>query len=169
MFIYLKIFTAFVSFKIAASFGKCKTDLVPSDADATAGEVTAILANFIQFNVARQISDAESSVANKPSVFSVLMMSSKNKQNLPAKFNDENNNKNKLKNSLIGWLQYTNVGWSVQEADLLGVQFINTTSSVLWDIDGNHATLKQRGFGVPDTFSQFSGFNQPELKKKEKN
>ena len=69
MFIYLKIFTAFVSFKIAASIGKCKTDLVPSDTAATAGEVTAILANFIQFNVAREISDAESSVAKQTKCF----------------------------------------------------------------------------------------------------
>ena len=55
-------------------------------------------------------------------------MASKDKTKLPDK-------RKAKKNRLIDWLQSNGIGWSLQEKDFLGVQFINTLSSVLWDID----------------------------------
>ena len=161
----------FNTLSIQGSVGKSKTDLTQVDMNATIGEVTGILGSFIEFNVAatsesNEYDDDDSSRA-QTSAFSVLKMASTDKTKLPDKFK-ETTERNKLKNSLIDWLSTENVGWSLQEKGFLGVQFVNTLSSVLWHIDGNHATLSQRGCRIPDAFTEFSGYNNPESHKKRK-
>lgn len=39
---------------------------------------------------------------------------------------------------------------------------------MLWYVDGNFATLHERGCSVPSSLQQFQGYNQPELRKKRK-
>lgn len=78
------------------------------------------------------------------------------------------NKQAQLRNDIIEWLHEQKVGWSSSESESLGVQFINTLSSALWEIDGNHHTLDSRGFGVPKDLANFQGYNKPELHKKRK-
>ena len=160
----------FNTVKICASVGKTKNEQTPVDLNATIGDVVSVLGNFIDFNVTRTDEGTGPSAANqheKKSCFSVLMMASADKTNMPEK-REEKTSREKLKNALIDWLVSSGVGWSLQEKEFLGMQIINTLSSALWDIDGNHSTLSQRGCGIPDAFGKFAGFNQPELHKKRK-
>ena len=111
------------------SVGKSKTDLTQVDMNATIGEVTSVLGSFIEFNVAEtcESKDDSSSSSGQTTAFSVMMMASSDKTILYICHN-ETTARNKLKNSLIGWLSTKNVGWSLQEIGFLGVQFINTLS-----------------------------------------
>ena len=122
------------------------------DVNATVSDVVGVLGNFSvsKENVKVENTDLE----KQKNSFSILILTAKEKTKLPDKWN-ESSERNKLKIRLIDWLQSNGVGWSLQEKDFLGVQFINTLSSVLWDIDGNQSTLSERGCGVPGAFSVF--------------
>ena len=49
-----------------------------------------------------------------------------------------------------------------------GKQLVRTLCNVLWYIDGRHDTFSSRFCNIPDIFSQFQGFNRPELSKHRK-
>lgn len=99
--------------------------------------------------------------------FYFFYISIKDYNHLPKKWNDVTKQA-QLRNDIIEWLHEQKVGWSSSESESLGVQFINTLSSALWEIDGNHHTLDSRGFGVPKDLAKFQGYNKPELHKKRK-
>ena len=112
-------------------------------------------------------SSSQTDATIKPSAFGILLRASRRKTCLSEKIK-ETNEKEKLKNDLIDWLQTNGVGWSLDENNFLGKQFINTLSMVLWEIDGNHKALSDRGCALPLPLVTFSGYNIPELRKKRK-
>ena len=52
----------------------------------------------------------------------------------------ERNNKDKLFNTLIDYLENHGLFWRADEVDLLGVNFVKSLCEVLWYIDGHHDT-----------------------------
>ena len=155
--------------RITCYVGKSKDDVsIPVDVVSTIGEVTSVLGSFLKFDVEPIIEELDEPCSSKKDAFHTLMMTSRDKNNLPEKKNEDNNKKHRLWNMVLDMLRENNVGWSLQEKQFLGIQFFNTVTDVLWDIDGNHDTLSSRGCGVPMIFKPFTGFNCPEKRKKRK-
>ena len=157
------------SAQVSPSMGKSKTDdKVPVDSTTTLGEATSIVGHYIDFNVEKLDEPESSSSENqRPTAFDMLLQAARDKTHLPDRY-PELNKKDKLKNDLICWLETNKVGWSADEKSFLGKQFINTVCTVMWEIDGNHKTLSDRGCSVPQALSKFTGYNLPELRKKRK-
>ena len=45
---------------------------------------------------------------------------------------------------------------------------VQAIRDLLWYVDGSHATLSERGCGVPDLLQKFVGYNRPEQHKHRK-
>lgn len=162
--------TEYNSTRIKPAIGKSETDkMIPIDMMTTIGEATSIVGHYLDFNLEKLDDPEPSTSGNQPkSAFDILLKTARDKSCLPDKFS-ELNKRDKLKNDLIDWLQTSKVGWSYDQKSFLGKQFINTLSTALWEIDGNHKTLSDRGCPVPQQLSQFTGYNVPELRKKRRN
>ena len=78
------------------------------------------------------------------------------------------NRKLDLKNDILSWLGSNKLGWTADEADEQGHNFVNTLADVLWAIDGHEKTLQDRGCGVPDMMNHLKGYNKLELTKHKK-
>ena len=80
----------------------------------------------------------------------------------------ERNNKDKLFNALVDYLEEHGLFWRADEVDSFGVNFVKSLCEVLWYIDGHHDTLHGRGCSIPTCFVTFQGFNVPERSKHRK-
>ena len=101
--------------------------------------------------------------------FSVLLQAAKERSHVPTKYTiKQPNAKLTLKNDVIEWLAQNQLGWEKAFAESVGRTFVNTLADVLWYIDGNFATLHDRGCGVTACFESFQGYNKPEERKKRK-
>ena len=78
----------------------------------------------------------------------------------------ERNRKDSLYNELIMFCSTKNLQW--QEPEKYGKPFLIDLCNTLWYIDGHHHVLKSRSCPIPSMFSQFVGFNKPELSKHRK-
>jgi len=86
---------------------------------------------------------------------------------LPSKVN-EKNNKDKLFNALIDYLEEHGLFWRADEVDSFGTNFVKSLCDVLWYIDNHHNTFSDRSCPIPRCFVSFQGFNIPERSKHRK-
>ena len=90
----------------------------------------------------------------------MLMQSSRSCHALPQKWKVVlPNRKLDLKNDIIDFLDKKKLGWSASYSQQCGKSFVNMLADVMWNIDGNHHTLHDRGHGVPALLGQFKGYN----------
>lgn len=150
-----------------AYVGKRKDELFQVDSLCTIEDVYGTLGHFVEFVLEEEKFEQSSQHLSGTNAFSVLLQGAKSRSCLPSQF-IVNNNKDKLKNDVISWLEKNKVGWSKDLAQTQGNKFVNILSNILWDIDGNHSTLASRGYGVPAILTQFEGYNKPEMRKRKK-
>lgn len=151
--------------------GRNKTDMIPVNSQCSVGEVVSSLGQYIDFAVSKAVAGETGPLLLPPArdAAAVLMQSSHSTCSLPKKWTIASPNKKlDLKNNIIGFLAKNKLGWSAAYAEQCGKAFVNILSDVLWYIDGNHHTLKDRGHGVPALFEAFQGYNKPEGNKKKR-
>lgn len=84
-------------------------------------------------------------------------------QRIPAR-----TKKDDLYNAIIDLLEQMDLTLTSMEASGGGKQLVRALCNTLWYIDGRHETFSDRSFNIPDVFSQFQGYNRPELSKHRK-
>ena len=77
------------------------------------------------------------------------------------------NNKDHLFNSFVGQLKIMDLFWPIDSNDVAD-RFASSITEALWYLDGHHDLLSERSTTIPDFFSQFQGYNQPERSKHRK-
>ncbi len=80
----------------------------------------------------------------------------------------EHNLKDKLYNDIVSFCEKEELLWRGTEIKTLGTRLVRCLRDVLWYIDSHHHTFASRGFPIPETFSQFQGYNNPHLSKHRK-
>jgi len=80
----------------------------------------------------------------------------------------ECNKKDKLYNAVVENLRQCGLQWRSDEVESIGVNFVKSLTEVLWYIDGHHDTFSTRGYHIPPCFTNFQGYNVPELSKQPK-
>ena len=99
------------------------------------------------------------------------MASSRNRSCLPTSPSDraiERSQKLALKNDILRWLRSKQLGWSPDEANTVGNQFVSALTDILWYIDGHITTFAARSCSIPEEFQKFSGYNEPTRSKNRK-
>ena len=153
---------------VEAFVGAKRTELTRVSCECTVGEAITALGQYVEYTVSVMSMNVETS-SNKADAMAILMKGTQERSNLPNKWRvDVPNQKLKLKNDIIDWLQTNKLGWEPSYSQQLGAAFVNALANTLWMIDGNHRTLADRGCQVPTMFEHFQGYNKPELRKKRK-
>ena len=153
--------------------GKSQKESIVVDSSCPVAEVVSTLGHYIQFvlnDINAPASVSMEQLQHHPvNAFSVLMESSRLQNRLPQKYPVVRPNRLlDLKNDLIDFLQSKSLGWTAAYVQSCGITFVNSLAAVLWDIDGNHRTLADRGHRIPQLFEAFHGYNRPEQSKKKK-
>lgn len=104
-----------------------------------------------------------------PNAFDIMTQAQreKSKQRIPTRI-DERNRKDELFNVLLAHLEKHNLCWRSDEVDSIGVNFVKSHCEALWYIDGHHTVLAARSCPIPEPFTEFEGFNPPEVTKHRK-
>ena len=146
-------------------------------------DVIPSLGIYVQFYVSTVCTDGDvfSTIINEndemscsvnsgnASTFAVFMTSATQRKHLlPFLPTTSANNKTKIKNDIMEFLQKNKVGWSALNANSMGVQFVNTLSACMWVLDGHHETLAERSCTIPSELKFLSGYNKPESHKHRK-
>lgn len=154
---------------VEAFVGAKRTELTRVSCECTVGEAITALGQYVEYTVSVDMSMNVETSSNKADAMAILMKGTQERSNLPNKWRvDVPNQKLKLKNDIIDWLQTNKLGWEPSYSQQLGAAFVNALANTLWMIDGNHRTLADRGCQVPTMFEHFQGYNKPELRKKRK-
>ena len=106
--------------------------------------------------------NVDSSGVVRRSAFDLLMQSSKDRSFLPDRVADVKNNKHRLQNTIIDWMQKNSLYFSKQAVATVGNELSSALTNVFWNIDGHEVTLAGRSHNIPDIFTSFLGFNKPE-------
>ncbi len=160
--------------EVAVKAAKSRSDMILVSFDCPVAEVVSSLGQYMDFVVSTKPAAQETKTlpSTRPTVrdaCSVLMESSRSCHTLPQKWQIlVPNRKLSLKNDMIDFLDKNRLGWSASHAQQCGKSFVNILGEVMWNIDGNHQTLYDRGHGVPALFAQFKGYNLPTKHKKRK-
>ncbi len=160
--------------EVVVKAGKSRSDMISVSFDCPVAEVVSSLGQYMDFVVSTKLAaqETETLPSTRPAVqdaCSVLMESSRSCHTLPQKWQVlVPNRKLSLKNDMIDFLAKNRLGWSASHAQQCGKSFVNILGEVMWNFDGNHQTLYDRGHGVPALFSQFKGYNLPTKHKKRK-
>ena len=129
------------------------------------------MGHFIEFLVTEPACeiDAQGKVPQIINPFTVMMAMQRQQKSLPQKYEVKKpNRKLDLKNDILSWLGSNELGWTAEEADEQGRNFVNTLADVLWAIDCHEKTLRDRGCGVPEMMNHLKGYNKPQLTKQRK-
>ena len=97
------------------------------------------------------------------------MASSRNKSCLPPPPSDraiERSHKFALKKDILSWLQIKQLGWSPEDANSVGNEFVTALTDIFWYIDGLISTFVARACPIPEEFQKFSGYNDPTRSKR---
>ena len=105
-----------------------------------------------------------------PNTFSVLMNSARQLQapSLPNRISEVTNQKQKLRNDVIHFLEGRQLAWQRSEVVGVGEGFVKALVDTLWYMDGHHHVLKNRSHEVPESLQHFTGYNVPESSKHRK-
>ena len=71
-------------------------------------------------------------------------------------------------NGIVDLLEELNLLFPASVVKTSGSRLVTAVCNALWYIDGTHDTLAARSFNIPGVFSQFQGYNKPELSKHRK-
>ena len=99
----------------------------------------------------------------KPNAFEIMMAASKAYTTNQLSIANVRNNKDKLYNDVLSFIQMSSRKW--QDGEVSGgtaAKCLSTLTDVLWYIDGMHDTLNERSCKVPTVFNKFTGYNKPE-------
>ena len=133
-------------------------------------DVTACFGRFIKYYVrgsSTTIPQASPIVRN---AFQIMMCARKqqNTVRLPSPVTVRNK-RDQLYNDLLELIKSKELEWRAEEVhNGTATKAIQAIRDLLWYIDGSHATLSERGCGVPDLFQKFVGYNRPEEHKHRK-
>ena len=105
-----------------------------------------------------------------PNAFSVLMNSARQLQapSLPNRISQVTNQKQKLRNDVILFLEGIQLAWQRSEVVGVGEVFVKALVDTLWYVDGHHHVLKNRSHEVPESLQHFTGYNVLESSKHRK-
>ena len=79
------------------------------------------------------------------------------------------NKRDEMFNDILSLIKSKQLYWKSEEVHSgTTTRALNTLRDALWYIDGSHATLIERSCNIPETFIQFTGYNQPEKHKHRK-
>ena len=135
-------------------------------------EVTETFGKFVKFFVNPQETNQSSAcevtyVSKAPNAFQVLIASQKKRVFLEPI--DEKTKKDKLYNDLVQLMKARGLKLGISQDEMdFGTRFLKCIQDILWYIDGAHQLLSQRSRGVPEVFSNFTGYNIPEKSKHRK-
>ena len=77
--------------------------------------------------------------------------------------------KQRLMNGIISFLKEKHCQWrGNDEVSSVGQSFVTALTDTLWTIDGHHHVFSNQSIIIPPVFSQFVGYNRPELSKHRK-
>ena len=104
-----------------------------------------------------------------PNAFAVMRqaMREQSRAKTPS-LTQERNKKDKLYNAVVENVKHHGLQWRSDEVESIDVNFVKSLTEVLWYIDGHHDSFSSRGHQIPSYFSEFQGFNVPELSKHRK-
>ena len=141
-------------------------DFIDLQPDLVIGEVTKSLGIYVEFVVekTKESEPLSTTPSLQSDVFHMMMQNASNRLALPE-IDEEKNNKIRLRNDIIKYLDVNKVGWAIDSVSTLGAQFVDELTDCLWYIDGGHATLQDRSCGVPFELSHFQHYNRPESHK----
>ena len=79
------------------------------------------------------------------------------------------NKRDEMFNDLLSLFKSKELYWRSEEVHSgTATRAIQTLRDALWYVDGSHATLIERSCNIPETFRQYTGYNQPEKHKHRK-
>jgi len=162
--------------------GKRKDLLDLVDPDLQIIEVTPTFGHFIKYYVRDRPASECTVTTTTTTVYSQLngqcrnafqiMMAAQTElcsKQLPDVNPNPRNGKERLRNDILSFLAAKGYKWkNSSELEKYSESFLQSTSNVLWYIDGHHDCLKRQGFSVPTVFAKFSNYNRPELSKHRK-
>ena len=90
-----------------------------------------------------------------------------NQERKPPSLTQECNKKDKLYNAVVENVEHHGLQRRSDEVESIDVNFVKSLTEV-WYIDGHHDSFSSRGHQIPSYFSEFQGFNVPELSKHRK-
>ena len=161
--------------QIRINVGKNKLKLdVTVHPNEHVSDIVSCLGNYIQFVVEKvPVSDTivggkttEKEVVNP---FTRMMSAARSRRNLSSPYAVlKPNAKLDMKNDILKWLARNEIGWSKDACENKGRNFVDTLANVLWELDGHHNTLNDRGCGLPTMLQAFRGYRQPEKAKHRK-
>ena len=73
--------------------------------------------------------------------------------------------KDDLYNTIVDHLEELNLLFPASLAKTSRSRLVTAVCNASWYVDGTHDTLAARSFNIPSVFSQFQGYNKPELSK----
>lgn len=103
------------------------------------------------------------SQAVRTNTFSLMMEIHRDKIYLPRRDEFPTTGKNKVKNSIIDWMEKNEMFFFKQSASSSGKKLVQVIQDTFWYIDGRNHTLANQGDGVPIIFEQYLGFKKPEI------
>ena len=111
-----------------------------------------LIGNYVSFNVTVPLEE-NANADPRPSVFAILM--NKDKSSLPPRETNALDNKKRLRNSIIDWLESNTLFFTREASTGVGEELVVALTDVFWYIDGQYKTLADRSHTVPDIFRQF--------------
>jgi len=137
--------------------------------------VTDTFGNFIKFYVSLpQLNQTDQSASTESApcrnAFDIMMAAQREKMShvLPDKI-AVRNKKDQLFNDLVTMIEKKGLQWKPSEVE--GGTAVNTLKSLcdaVWYVDGHHHTFAERNLKIPESLSNFVGYNQPEKSKHRK-
>jgi hypothetical protein len=154
----------------SAYIGNSKVSLDRVDLDLDLQEAVGVFGPFIKYQVAEKNCNDQNKQSGA-SAFDVLMNTQRElcQRKLPKIIEKQNKTKkDELYNKVVDFLEEQNLAWSSSEVDSSGVALVQNLIDCLWYIDGHHHVLGKQGCCIPDIFSSFTGYNQPQASKHRK-
>ena len=159
----------YVPCKLEVRVGNERSDAGITIDSSTTVEDAIMAGRFITFRVTSLDDDvvemSEPSTSNEPlrqSAFDVLCKSSKDKIYLPDRVDEIRDQRDSLQNAVVDWMEKNKLFFSRQAKVTLGNELCQSLTSVFWYVDGHEHTLSERGYGMPEVFKSFTGYNQPQ-------
>ena len=115
---------------VLAFAGKTRDNIsIRVDQHVPVNIIVSSIGMFIEYRVNKM----ESTQTIQPDAFTRIMANSRNTDNLPNVYNnEEGNSKYRLQNDIIAWLKDNKVGWSLDVYKTTGKTFVENLAKVLW-------------------------------------
>ncbi len=152
----------------SAYISSSKTSLDRADLDIDLVEAVGIFGPFIEYQVQDLLLINQDIKQSCSSAFDVLMNTQGGlcQCKLPKTIEKQNKTKkDELYNDIIVLFEEQNLAWLSSDVDSSDNALVRNLTDCLWYIDGHHHVLEKQGCSIPNIFSSFTGYNQPEASK----